>query len=220
VVALHFANNPATLSVKGFWAPMNTIQTAFSSPRFNRLLLAIGVVVLAAGALTLVVTLVGGSDKSTINPDKGFKPTLPEKTSPLKNSQGVTVKTFTQLDPEVRTTIRTFLATAVKREHLDQSWSVIAPEMKQGYTAASWSHAKALPIIPYPVADLDRVEYYLDYASTKEILVEVGLSAPKSSGLRPTTFQLALVPVSTGNKNQWLVNYWMPRWTPPIPTSG
>jgi hypothetical protein len=196
VVALHFANNPATLSVKGFWAPMNTIQTAFSSPRFNRLLLAIGVLVLAAGALTLVVTLVGGSDKSTINPDKGFKPTLPEKTSPLKNSQGVTVKTFTQLDPEVRTTIRTFLATAVKREHLDQSWSVIA------------------------VADLDRVEYYLDYASTKEILVEVGLSAPKSSGLRPTTFQLALVPVSTGKKNQWLVNYWMPRWTPPIPTSG
>jgi hypothetical protein len=198
---------------------MNTIQTALSSPRLNRILLGLGVAVLAAGALALVLTLVGGSDKTTTKPDAGFKPQLPAKSVPLKNSDGVTVKTFTQLDPEVRSTVRTFIATAVARRHLDESWKVIAPSMRSGYTFTQWSKADELPIIPYPVDNVDRAQYYLDYASTQEILIEVGLSAPKGAGIRPTTFQLALVPVGKGSDQHWLVNYWMPRWTPPIPTN-
>jgi hypothetical protein len=30
---------------------------------------------------------------------------------------------------------------------------------------------------------------------------------------RPVTFQLGLVP---GAHKRWLVDYWMPRWTPPV----
>jgi len=40
---------------------MNSIQTALNSPRFNRLMLWFGVAVLAAGALALVVVILGGS---------------------------------------------------------------------------------------------------------------------------------------------------------------
>ncbi len=45
--------------------------------------------------------------------------------------------------------------------------------MKQGYTFQSWSHAKALTVVPYPIENVDSTQYYLDYASTKEILLEV-----------------------------------------------
>jgi hypothetical protein len=197
---------------------MSSFQTALSSARFNRYLMWFSALVLAAGVAFLLIKLVPGNDSTSAKPDTGFVPQLPAKSLPLTNAKGATVKSFEELDPDVRTTIRTFLATAVARRNLDQSWSVIAPSMKKGYTLQSWSHAKALPIIPYPIEDVDTTQYYLDYASTKEILLEVGVSAPAAKKMRPVAFQMGLVPRGKGADRHWLVNYWMPRWTPPIPT--
>ena len=127
------------------------------------------------------------------------------------------MKTYWQLDPQVRSTIKTFIATAVRRRHLEQAWGTVAPSLKQGYTYDSWRHANSLPVVPYPHADISGLQFYLDYASSKEILAEVGVSAPEKYKLRPTTFQIGLVPVGAGGKQHWLVDYWMPRWTPPLP---
>ena len=196
---------------------MNTIQTALSSARFNRLLLWIGMAVFAAGALTLVFTFAGGSDATPSNPDKGFKPQFQAAPHPLRNASGATVKTFWQLDPAIRSTIRTFLVTGVARKDQGQAWTTVAPSVRKGYTHKSWTKANALPVIFYPVANIDRVQYYLDYASNQEILIEVGLFAPKRYAMRPTTFQLGLVPVGKGAHQKWLVDYFMPRWTPPVP---
>ena len=198
---------------------MNAIQTARQSPRFDQLLLGLGAAVLLTGVLVLLFSIAGGSDKTASTPAPGFHPSLPAQSTPLKNANGTTVKTFQQLDPAVRSTIRTFLATAVARKHLGQSWAVIAPSVKTGYTYKQWKNAKALPVIPYPIADLSKAQYYLDYASTKEILIEVGLSAKPALKLRPTTFQLGLTPVGKGASQTWLVDYWMPRWTPPLPVN-
>lgn len=198
---------------------MNAIQTALSSQRFNRLLLIAGVIVLAVGAGALVFAIAGGSDKTSVNPAPGFKAQLPQKSTPLKNSSGAEVKTYEQLDPHIRSTVRTFLSSAVARKNLDRSWTVIAPSFKSGYTRKQWRTAGSLPIIPYPFDSIDRVQYYLDYASNREILMEVGLAAPDRMKLRPTTFQLGLIPVGSGSDRRWVVDYWMPRWTPPLPSN-
>jgi hypothetical protein len=196
---------------------MNSVQTALSSARFNRLMLWIGVAVFAAGALALVFKFAGGTDPTSKAPDKGFHPTLPKTATPLKNSHGVTIKTFWQLDPAIRSTIRTFLVTGVARKDQGKAWTTVAPSVRAGYTHKSWTKANALPVIFYPVADINHVQYYLDYASNQEILIEVGLFAPKRYAMRPTTFQLGLVPVGKGANQKWLVDYFMPRWTPPVP---
>jgi hypothetical protein len=196
---------------------MNTIQTALSSARFNRFILWFGVLVFAAGALALVFTFAGGSDTTSARPDKGFHPTLPKTAKALRNSHGETIKTFWQLDPEVRTTIRTFLTAGVARQNQGRAWSVVAPSVRKGYTYKKWRSANALPVIFYPVGNIHQVQYYLDYASDQEILIEVGLFAPKRYEMRPTTFQLGLVPVGKQGHKKWLVDYFMPRWTPPLP---
>jgi hypothetical protein len=199
---------------------MSSFQNALSSPRRNRLLLWLAAGVLTAGVFVLVAQIAGRSDKTSLAPDEGFRPTLPVKTSPLVNAHGVRIKTFEQLDARVRSTIRIFLATAVAREHLDQSWAVIAPSMKAGYTFEEWTKATELPVVPYPGADVRRAQFYLEYASRKEILVDVGLSQRPSIAkgrTRPVAFQLGLSPVGKGNDKRWLVSYWMPRWTPPVP---
>jgi hypothetical protein len=198
---------------------MSTIQTAISSQRFNRLMFGLGAAVLAAGILVFVFKLAGGSDKTSFAQQPGFHPTLPARSTPLKNANGVTVKTFQQLEPEVRSTIRTFLATAVARKNLGASWAVIAPSVKAGYTYKRWKNAKALPVIPYPISNVENTTYNLDYASTKEILVDMGLTAKKALKIRPARFRLGLVPVGKGAHKRWLVDYWMPLWTPQLPVN-
>lgn len=180
------------------------------------MILWVGVVVFAAGALALVFKFAGGSDTRSDNPDKGFHAKFQKAAHPLKNAQGATIKTFEQLDPAMKQTIRTFLITGVSRKSQAEAWNVVAPSVRNGYTHKSWTKANALPIIFYPVANIDKVQYYLDYASNQEILLEVGLFAPKRYGMRPTTFQLGLVPVG----KKWLVDYFMPRWTPPVPSEN
>lgn len=199
---------------------MESVASTLQSPRFQRYLLWVGVVVLAAGAAALLITLAGGSDTKThANPDKGFHPTLPKTAVPLKNAGGVTIKTYSQLDPQVRSDIKTFIATAVARKHLADSWAVIAPSLRAGYTPRQWAKGDELPVVPYPGVDTKHVQYFLDYASTKEILVEVGLAGKPGISTRPVTFQLGLVPAGNGSSHRWLVDYWMPRWTPPVPTN-
>ncbi|MEK6275354.1 MAG: hypothetical protein AABM30_08450 [Actinomycetota bacterium] len=194
---------------------INAIQNTISSERFNRVMFALGLAVLVLGVVVLVFRLAGGSDNTSIAAQPNFRPSLPEHSTPLKNANGVTIKKFEQFDPQVRSTIRTFLATAVDRKNLGKSWAVIAPSMKKGYTFEQWKNAKALPVIPYPLSSLDDVTYHLDYASTKEILVDMGLTARPAEKLRPVRFRMGLVPVG----KRWLVDYWMPLWTPQLPVN-
>jgi hypothetical protein len=198
-------------------APMNRIKAAFSSPRVNRLMLGLGTTILAAGAVTFAFAFVGGSDNTRTDPDEGFRPTLPVASVPLRNADGRTVRTYRQLDPEIRSTIRTFIGSAVARKHLGDSWDVVAPSLKAGYTFAQWKNAKALPVVPYPLDDINKVQYALELATTEEILIEVGVGASAELKLRPATFQIGLIPVGTGASPHWLVDYWMPRWTPILP---
>jgi hypothetical protein len=198
---------------------MESVATRLNSPRFQRYMLWVGVAVFIVGAAVLTFTLVGGSDKTTAKPDTGFHPKLPAKSTPLRNADGVTIKTFSQLDPQIRADIKTFISTAVARRHLADSWPVIAPSLKSGYTRKTWSTGNELPVVPYPGVDTKHVEYFLDYASTKEILVEVGVSGKPGVSTRPVTFQLGLVPAGARSSHHWLIDYWMPRWTPPVPTN-
>jgi hypothetical protein len=198
---------------------MSAFQNALSSPRFNRLLLWVSAGVLALGVALVVNNLAGGTDNADRNPERGFKPELPVKTSPLTNAQGVRVKSFDQLDPQMRSTIRTFLATAVMRKDLGRSWDVVSPSMKSGFTREQWAAgggAEGLPVIPYPIDDVDTASYNLFYADDHEVLVDVGVSA-KNRTQRARRFRLGMVPVGNGAQKQWLVDYWMPLWTPLLP---
>jgi hypothetical protein len=179
----------------------------------------LGVIVFAVGAIALVVKLAGGTNggtDTTLTPSKA-KP--PPASKPLSNAEGVKIRTYSQLDPKVRSTIRTFLTAAVARRGQAQSWNVVTPKLRAGYTKKQWSTADALPVVPYPIANIDNVSYSLDYATNQEIMLDVGVAAKPEMKLRAVTFMLALAPVGSGASKRWLVDYWMPRYTPPVPVN-
>src|SRR5919198_4238889 len=138
---------------------MESVAARFSSPRFQRYLLWFGVAVFAVGAAVLVFTLVDSNGGDSGKPDKGFKAQLPARQIPLKNGDGVTVKTYSQLDPQVRSDIKTFIGTAVARKNLGNSWAVVSPTLKRGYTPKSWATGADLPVVPYPGVDTKHIEF-------------------------------------------------------------
>ena len=196
---------------------MNVVEKALSSARFNRMMLLVGVTVFAVGALVLVVKLVGGTSgatNTTLTPSK-VKP--PPKSVPLKNSQGARILAYRQLAPQIRNTVRTFVDSAVARHNQARSWAITTPNLRAGFTRKQWDTSDALPVVPYPIADMHHVNFSLDYATSDEILLEVGVSSKPKLHLRALTFNLGLAPVGSGVHKRWLVDYWMPLYTPPIP---
>jgi hypothetical protein len=186
---------------------VSSVTDTFGSPKFQRYLLWVGLAVLVAGAMVLVVVILSGTTDSTTKAVTA--PTTPTEGGPLRNSEGVPVKTYTQLDPQIRATVATFISTAVARQHVGKSWDVVAPSLKAGYTRSDWAKGE-LPVVPYPGVDTKHVRYSLDVASTKQILLEVGLIAKPGVRTKPVTFQLGLEPAN----GRWLVDYWVPRGTP------
>ena len=78
---------------------MSVFQTALSSARFNRLLMWGSGIILFVGVAVLLMTLVKGNDTTQVNPDKGFHPQLPAKSTPLQNSKGVTITKYKRAGP-------------------------------------------------------------------------------------------------------------------------
>jgi len=196
---------------------MHTIQSAFSSARFNRLLMGLAALVLAAGVAVLIIRLGGGSDHAQTNPDPGFRPTLPTKTHALVNGAGVRVTNYGQLDLEAKQAIRTFIAGAVAGKNYAAAWKYVTPKMKSGYSYRQWVTADSHPFVPFPAyKPYTTTNYSLVWAHRNDVMVEVGLTPEPKAKLRATIFWIELKKVGT-RATPWLVDYWMPRWTPPVP---
>src|SRR5512142_3245239 len=44
----------------------------------------------------------------------------------------------------------TFLRTAVRREHVEDSYALVAPSLRKGYSRSRWATGE-IPVVPYPV---------------------------------------------------------------------
>jgi len=187
---------------------MNTSQSTISSPRNQRIMFLVGLAVLIAGAVFLIVKLVGGSDSTPTAPDKAFKPTLPQKTNAL-TSNGVKVTTYAQLPSEVKQAIVGFMP-GVLHNNYGPSWKYTAPNITRGASQAKWATVDARSVIPLPGYTLDGVTYKLEEATTKEVLVTLQMQPSKPSVGRPIPMRIGLSPYGKGANKRWLVNYWLP----------
>jgi hypothetical protein len=191
---------------------MNTFQSTVSSPRNQRIFFWVALVALVAGVVVLTMKLVGGSSSAPQAPAKGFKPTLPVKTKALVDANGVKVKNYEQLSPQIRNTINGFIVVGPMNGNYGGSWKFLLPHSRitRGYTEKRWATANAHPLIPLPGYTMKGATYRLEEATKKEILVSMTIQPSKPSVGRPVAFRIGLVPYGKGSNARWLVNYWMP----------
>ena len=123
------------------------------------------------------------------------------------------------LDPAIAPLLRKFISTAVARHHLDQAYALVGPDIRGNLTKAQFESGN-IPVIPYPAADVPHVQFTIDYSHPTQAGLEVGLNpAAGYPGTRRLTFFAGLKKIGTGSSAHWVVNYWSPRYHPPVPVT-
>jgi hypothetical protein len=167
-----------------------------SSARARRRLLWLAGFVGLAGVVALLIVVI-----------KNPPPPAGEKTSP----GGTLVKpdvhmAFSPHQNQVLGLAQQFVLTAVRRNHVEQSWEMVCPVMRQGYTKASWAKGD-IPVVPYPA---HFAKWHLAYSYQREIDLQVALYAKPEKKLNPVVFDLTLQPCGSSSGKRWLVSSFIP----------
>ncbi|MGZ8782010.1 MAG: hypothetical protein ACXWZB_00780 [Gaiellaceae bacterium] len=100
-----------------------------------------------------------------------------------------------------------FVDTAVKRDHAEQAFELVGPNLRGDTTRAEWRDGD-IPVVPYPVDD---ARWKFDYSYANEIGLQVAVFPKAGASVRPAVFNMSLRAVGAGQKRRWLVDSWSPR---------
>src|SRR6185312_6202995 len=104
-----------------------------------------------------------------------------------------------------------FIDSAVARKNVDRSWSLAAPELRQGITRAEWD-LNENSIVTFPVAE---ARWKLQFSDVRGIAFTMALYPKRGSEEKAQVFMIGLHKVGSGKNHRWLVDNWQP-----APTSG
>ena len=186
---------------------VNAVQTALTSRRFNRWLLLLGALVLAAGVIAILATKVGSSGNT-----ENANPTGPPIPAAAKAQPNIP---FPKAAWQVA---REFLVTAVARKDLAKSYAISHPDIRGGLTLKQWETGQ-LPVIYYPTANVYKYNWKnTNYAHPRDAQINVILTSSKASAQRPIYAQVGLTKIGSGSDAHWTVSYFSPLAGPPVPT--
>lgn len=102
-----------------------------------------------------------------------------------------------------------FIRTAVTRKHLDDAWSIVGPELKQGETRKEWDSGFNA-VVPFPAAGIAAWDVLYSYRD--DVAFDISVLGARGQPWISKTFMIELKrhPTRT-NPNRWLVESWMPR---------
>jgi hypothetical protein len=120
------------------------------------------------------------------------------------------------LTDEARRVAMRFIQTAVAREHLEEAWTLVGPNLRGGMTKERWVRGDN-PVVPFPIDKLDVAPYKVDESFETSALLEVALLPRKGAGVRAQIFFLELKRLGTGKDARWVVDNWVPRASAVVP---
>lgn len=178
----------------------------WQSPRFQTRLLWLSLVVLVAGVIVFVGVRWTNTGKSYVTP-------LSDK--PANDVSGIpkTVK----LQPGAQDVARKFILSAVTRGDLREAWSLSGPHIRQDLTLKEWLTGN-IPVVPYPKEAIKLAPMKIDYSYKREAMLEVALLPKAGYKIKPQIFFLGLIKVGKGTNAHWVVDSWVPRGSPAVPS--
>lgn len=140
--------------------------------------------------------------------------------SPLSSepAQIYTPRKHVALDAEARKVAGRFILTAVARRNLGESYALAHPELRQGMSKRQWLTGD-IPVVYYPATQIETATFKVDESYPGEAILEVALLPKDASKVKPQVFFIGLKKAGKGDSARWLVNYWVPRAAPQIPTA-
>jgi hypothetical protein len=174
------------------------VRKLLSSPRRRRRLRWLAIVLAAAAAIAVLVVFVRntGNDKQEI---RSGKPQQAVVRKPVRLSRSELRR--------VHATAVKFIATAVVRQHIDESWDITDPTLKAGFTRAQWAKG-SIPAVPYPADAPKYAPYKLLYSYKNDTALVIALLPTHDHPeYGPSSFTVELLK----RKGRWLVSSFTPR---------
>lgn len=106
-----------------------------------------------------------------------------------------------------------FVMTAVKREHLAESFDLVHPTLRQGISREAWAKGE-IPIVPFPV---DSARFLFDYSHPDWVGWKVQVYPEPGSQFRAMLFYIDL---KRGTDRRWRVSSWSPGSLAPTSASS
>jgi hypothetical protein len=188
-------------------SPSSVDDGFLSSPRAQRRLLWGSAGILAVGLIVfLSVFVLRGS---------------PGPSSPISTvkAQSAPKEIKAPPDPKAFSTARKFIETAVLRKNLDAAYPIVNQDIKGGMTKKQWDKGN-IAVIGYPAENAKTAAFTVLWSYKTQLMTIVDLVAKPGSHARPhLPFFLGLVRANNKPNGKWLVNYFIPDWSPPIPSS-
>ena len=172
------------------------------SSRFRRRAGRLAVCLAVAG----VVAFVGIHFSNTGHAEKQvFEPGKPQLVPKAPKAD-----TFTPAEQrQVRAVAVRFVASAVYRKHVADSFALTTSELHQGLSPTDWATG-TIPVVPYPGNAVDEVRWRLDYSYANEVGLKVAFYPKARSGVDRQVFDIALQNHGKAGAPHWLVSYWAP----------
>ena len=173
----------------------------FASPRRRRRAARFAVVL----ALAVTFTILGVFFPNT-SPTRHSAPFTKEPVQtvpPLPES----VKFSPEDRKEVSAVAGHFIATAVFRRHLDDSYDLVVPEFRQGMTRAQWDTG-SIPVMPYPAKEVALIRWTLDYSYRDRVGMSVAFLPKQPAKVGGMVYAIELKKVGPLRHHRWLVSYW------------
>jgi hypothetical protein len=186
---------------------MKSVSAIANSPRSRRRFQWISALVLLAGIVAFAGVHFRNAGKPAALPPSNIPTQVPKKEKSVPLSR------------EARRVAGRFILTAVARRDLGESWNLVDPTLRKGFTLAEWKTGN-IPVVPYPVESIDVTPFRVDYSYADRALLEIALLPKAGTKVKPQLFFLRLRARETGQSRHWLVDYWIPRGSAPTPISG
>jgi hypothetical protein len=187
---------------------VNVVQSALSSRRFNRWLLLLGAVVLAAGIAVTLSKVIGGSSGTSQQEATPNGPAISDVAKAQKNIP------FPAAAWKV---VQEFIGSAAGRQNLAKSYALADENVRGGFTLQQWKTGN-IPVPYFPTSQIIRYNWkHTNFAHPRDAVLNLILVPTKKSGLRTGSFQIEVVKVGQGANAHWVVDYFGAVQGPPVP---
>ena len=189
------------------------------SERFLRAFTWVSALVLVAGIVALATVKLGGGDPGADARPPAGAPPAENANEPVQQKQ----PTGKDVPRAARVAAGQFIIAAAGREDLKKAWSLSHPDLKAecACTYKEWLTGN-IPIPYYPVDTLDLATFGVSEVSATTVVLQVALLPKEGSDVKPQTFFIGLKAKADrkSGKKQWLVDYFAPYTSIPVPAEA
>jgi hypothetical protein len=201
---------------------MNVVQSSLSSPRTSRIIFWLGAALVVAAVVVFIVKKSNDGGSSSAAPAaKGSGSVLSadqfQKEMGKRQTDIQTSKKWATVPASAKLAVRRFIVDGAGERNLARAWQYMHPDIRGGLTFKQFVNGNELPFSPFEQMNLKiPMSITLTQWNKHDLFAEVGIASRDKVGRGAYVFNVGATKVGKGAHARWLVNYWMPLYTPPV----